>query len=145
MLLAAVKVPSPLPRSTLTLKALAVTTSRLPSRSKSPTATERGPLPVAEVWAESNVPSPFPSSTLTELSPATARSGTVSLLKSAVTTAWGYEPTERLVTGLKLGRQRSSRTSTVGRCVTARSELRRPRLRWLRPVARAERRFCSQL
>ena len=69
MLLAAWKVPSPLPSSTLTsLPAwLAVARSSLPSLLKSPTARDSGPVPVAEVRAGWNVPSPLPSSTLTVL------------------------------------------------------------------------------
>src|SRR5215212_2185296 len=38
----------------------------------------------------------------------------------------------KLATGLKLSRQRSSRTSRFGRCVAARSEPRRPCWRWCR-------------
>src|SRR5262245_47760158 len=48
---------------------------------------------------------------------AVATSSLPSLLKSAVTTAWGLRPTGKLVAGLKVIRQRSSRPSTRRRRV----------------------------
>ena len=74
-----------------------------------------------------NVPSPLPRSTLTLLlkTLTTARSSRPSRLKSAVTTAMRIVPGGVARPGLKLSRQRSSRTSRLSRCVAARSEPRR--------------------
>jgi hypothetical protein len=83
---------------TLTSKALADARSSMPSALKSPTATERGPAPVAgSVFVgELKVPSALARSTLTvspaALAVAVARSRRPSPLKSPVTTAAGAVP-----------------------------------------------------
>jgi len=83
MLVGVPKVPVPLPlasslpSNTLTVpSALAVARSSVPSALKSPTASESGAPPVAEVRAGWKVPLVLPSSTLTVLLPelTTARS-----------------------------------------------------------------------
>ena len=105
-----------------------VARSRLPSLLKSPTASDRGPRPGGEVLAAPKPPWPSPSSTLTAVA-AGVRRGQVEL---AVVVEVGRDHRLRIradgvvVTGLKLGRRRSSRTSRFGRCVAARSEPRRP-------------------
>ena len=88
-----VKVPSPLPRRTLTLLPLPFATARSswPSPLKSPTATDCGPLPAPTSAALVKVPSPLPSRTLTLLLPlfATARSSLPSASKSPTATEGG--------------------------------------------------------
>src|SRR5882757_2065757 len=85
-LAAAVNVPSPLPKRTVTvlLKVFATARSDLPSPLKSPTATDSGLLPVDGLAAAVNVPSPLPNRTVTVLLKvfATAKSGLPSPLKS---------------------------------------------------------------
>src|SRR5215471_3215997 len=70
---------------------LATARSGLPSPSKSPTATETGPLPAPKSCAAWKLPSPLPKSTETLLEPAlvTARSGLPSPLKSPTATDRG--------------------------------------------------------
>ena len=89
-------VPSPLPRNhetTWELRAAAATSAR-PSRSKSPTATERGFWPVPSVGDGENVPSPTASRTLSVwlAKLAVARSDRPSRLKSPSAIADGAPP-----------------------------------------------------
>src|SRR3989442_966208 len=94
-LIAARKVPSPLPSSTETSleSRLAVARSSLPSPSKSPEATEFGWLPAGKLIAARKVPSPFPSSAETlEWRLATARPCAPSPLKSLTVTELGLVP-----------------------------------------------------
>src|SRR5439155_5819952 len=99
---AAWNVPSPLPSSTETVlgprmlkSKLATARSGCPSLLTSPTAMERGPVPVLKFRGAWNVPSPLPSSTETSLERklATARSGRPSPLTSPTATEAGVIPT----------------------------------------------------
>src|SRR5437667_262180 len=78
---------------------LATARSGLPSRLKSPTATESGFVPAPKLVAAPKPPVPLPSSTDTSLEPrlATARSGLPSRLKSPTATETGFVPTPKLV------------------------------------------------
>ena len=90
-------VPSPSRMLTLAESSLATARSGLPSRLKSPTATEKGLVPTfsGEEGAAVKSPVPVPSRMLTLLEPAlaTARSGRPSRLKSPTATELGWVPT----------------------------------------------------
>src|SRR5271170_884992 len=100
-LVAALKVPSPLPNRivTLLLPALATARSGTPSPLKSPTASELGAIPVAGLAAAVKVPSPLPSRIVTSLLPelATAKSSLPSPLKSAAAIDEGPAPVAGIV------------------------------------------------
>src|SRR5262249_61190744 len=90
--------PSPLPSWIVTLLELefAVAKSGLPSRLKSPTATERGPDPTLTgepAGLKPPIPSPNKIVTLLERAFAVARSGVPSRLKSPTATELGPDPT----------------------------------------------------
>ena len=104
------KVPSPLPKSTLTLAVveLAVTTSSLPSPLKSPIATPQGPFersPTSYLTAAAKDPSPLPSmhADIPEvMGLAMTRSGWLSSLKSPVAIVRASPRAEYSTAGRKL-------------------------------------------
>src|SRR5712692_6322521 len=112
-------VPSPPPNRTETLprftSSLAVTTSRLPSPLKSPTANWIGRLPRSKLRGSLKVPSPWPSRIEMLLVPklATTWSSMPSPLKSPATTATGLSPTPNCRGGPKLPSPRPRRMETA--------------------------------
>src|SRR5438876_885302 len=94
-------------RTDTLLEEVAVARSCLPSRLKSPTATELAYEPAPKLVAAPKLPFPAPSSTDTkdswaELLFATARSCLPSPLKSPTATELGCEPSTKLVAAPKL-------------------------------------------
>src|SRR5262249_58173312 len=83
-LLAAPKVPLPIPSSMLTPPPLATARSENVSPLKSATATQVGLVPAEYVFRVGNVPLPAPSSTTTPVPVVTARSRLLSALKNPV-------------------------------------------------------------
>src|SRR5262245_10063895 len=82
---------------------LAAARSGLPSRLKSPTATDCGHVPTPKLVAAPKPPVPLPSSTdtLAESTLAVTRSGLPSRLKSPTATDCGSAPTAKLVAAPK--------------------------------------------